>query len=188
MMGLLSIADPLVRLLLTDRWVGVILLLQIMCLSQMWYPIHAINLNLLQVKGRSDLFLRLEIIKKIIGISILLITLPMGVAAMCLGLVVSSLITLFINTYYTGKLIQVGYVQQMKDLLPTLANAFSMGAIVWGITQMIHINVLAISAGAIIGLIYYLLIARMVQPNELHEVESMLGVQKIKNRLWKQNG
>ena len=70
----------------------------------MWYPIHGINLNLLQVKGRPDLFLRLEIIKKIIGIFILLITVPLGIKAMCYGGIISSIICLIVNTYYTGKL------------------------------------------------------------------------------------
>ena len=86
----------------------------------MWYPIHAINLNLLQAKGRSDLFLKLEIYKKIVGIIILCITIPMGLIAMCIGSFITSMISLIINTYYTGKLIGVGYFQQMRDLMPTI--------------------------------------------------------------------
>ena len=69
MMGLAVVAKPLVLVLLTDKWEGCIILLQIICFDMMWYPIHAINLNLLTVKGRSDLFLKLEIIKKIITLS-----------------------------------------------------------------------------------------------------------------------
>lgn len=75
----------------------------------MWYPIHAINLNLLQVKGRSDLFLRLEIIKKILGVTVLCITAPFGLIVMCYGSILNSLVALVINTYYTGKLINVGF-------------------------------------------------------------------------------
>ena len=184
MIGLLAIADPLVRLILTDKWSGAIILIQILCLSQMWYPIHAINLNLLQVKGRSDFFLRLEIIKKVIGVSILCITIPFGVVAMCWGAVVVSLISLFINTYYTGKLIQIGYLKQMKDLLPILGLSLSMGFVVWGITQLIHINILALIAGIAVGALYYSSVARMTQSKELQEIQSLLDIQKIKNRLW----
>ena len=184
MMGLFGVADPLIRLLLPETWNGAILLLQILCLSQMWYPVHAINLNLLQVKGRSDLFLRLEIIKKIIGVSVLIVTIPLGVAAMCWGAVISSLIALFINTYYTRKLIQVGYLRQMKDLLPTLINSISMGIIVLGITRLIHINILALIAGITFGVIYYFSIAYLAKSQELHEVKSLIGIEKIKNRLW----
>ena len=184
MIGLLAIADPLIRLLLTDKWSGVILLLQILCLSQMWYPIHAINLNLLQVKGRSDLFLRLEVIKKIVGISILCITIPLGVTAMCWGSVASSLIALFINTYYTGKLIQVGYLRQMKDLLPILGYSFSMGIIVWGITQLIPVHLFALVIGVTLGAIYYYFVARITQSKELQEIKSLIEMPKGKIRSW----
>lgn len=78
MLMLSALARPLVITMITAKWEGCIILLQIICFSMMWYPIHAINLNLLQVKGRSDLFLRLEIIKKVVGVAILVVTLPMG--------------------------------------------------------------------------------------------------------------
>ena len=184
MIGLLAVADPLIRLLLTEKWAGVILLLQILCLSQMWYPIHAINLNLLQVKGRSDLFLRLEIIKKIIGVSVLCITLPLGLIAMCCGMIATSLIGLFINTYYTGKLIQVGYLEQMKDLLPILGNSFLMGIFVWGVTQLIHINILALITGISIGSIYYFSVAHITQSKELQEIKSLVDKENVKKKLW----
>jgi len=189
MMGLCSLADPLIRFLLTEKWVGAILLLQILCLSGMWYPIHSINLNLLQVKGRSDLFLRVEIIKKIIGVLILVITIPLGVAAMCWGGVISSLIALFINTYYTGKLIQLGYIKQMKDLLPVLGLSFSMGLIVWGITQLIHINLLALIIGGSVGTIYYFSVARITKSQELQEVRVILDMlrKKVNFRKSKNN-
>jgi len=180
MIGLSAIAEPLVRLVLTDKWSGSILLLQILCLAQMWYPVHAINLNLLQVKGRSDLLLRVEIVKKTIGVLLLCITLPIGIVAMCWGLVAASLIGLFINTYYTGKLIQVGYLRQMKDLLPILGNSLSMGIIVWGIIQLIHINILALIIGITVGAVYYFSIARMTRSKELQEVISLLDILKEK--------
>ena len=86
----------------------------------MWYPIHAINLNLLQVEGRSDLFLKLEIYKKLLGVVVLCVTIPMGLVAMCWGAVVSSLLALVLNTYYTNKLIRVGLIKQLIDLSPAL--------------------------------------------------------------------
>ena len=124
MVGLAAVADPLIRIVLTDKWEGAIYLLQIICFSMMWYPIHAINLSLLQVKGRSDFFLKVEIIKKIQGVIVLCITVPMGIVAMCYGSVVSSLLCLIYNTYYTQKLIGYGYVAQMKDLFHILVHAW----------------------------------------------------------------
>jgi O-antigen/teichoic acid export membrane protein len=174
MIGLSAVADPFIRLILTDKWSGVILLLQILCLSRMWYPIHAINLNLLQVKGRSDLFLRLEIIKKIIGVSILCITLSKGVTAMCIGMVFSSLIAVIINTYYTGKLINIGYFKQMKDLLPILSYSLSMGLIIKGVTLCIHSNALSLLAGILTGILYYFTISFITKSPELQEIRSLI--------------
>ena len=126
MLGLVAVAHPLIVVLLTEKWEKAAVLLQILCVAMMWYPIHAINLNLLQVKGRSDLFLRLEIIKKTILVIILCITIPLGVDWMCAGQIFSSLIALTINTFYTGKLIDLCFFKQMKDMIPAILYSSSM--------------------------------------------------------------
>jgi capsular polysaccharide repeat unit transporter len=140
----------------------------------MWYPIHAINLNLLQVKGRSDLFLRLEIIKKIVGVCIMCITIPLGITAMCIGMVVSSLISLFINTHYTGKLIYVGYIKQMRDLLPIFINSLIMGGIVYLCIQISDNDIVQLSLGIVVGLISYIGGASMITRSELKEYRNLL--------------
>lgn len=127
-LGLGGISYPLINVLYTDVWIYAATLLSIIVFAGMWYPIHAINLNLLQVKGRSDLFFRLEIIKKIIGVIILVITLPIGLKAMCYGSIVSSILCLLVNTHYTGKLLNLGFLSQMKDLFPSLALSVVMFA------------------------------------------------------------
>lgn len=159
MIGLAAVANPLIEILLTEKWVGAVIYLQIICFAMMWFPIHAINLNLLQVKGRSDLFLRVEIIKKIIGISILCITIPMGLLAMCYGRVVSSLLALIINTYYTGKLINVGFVIQMCDLLPSLIKSLIMGLLVWVVIMFFDSAIVKILLALITGAASYLLMS-----------------------------
>ncbi|MCS3455396.1 O-antigen/teichoic acid export membrane protein [Aeromonas sp. BIGb0405] len=116
--GLGLIAQPLLTLLLGAQWQVAASLLSVLCFGYMLYPIHAINLNLLQVTGRSDLFLKLEVLKKIIGVAVLLVTIPFGVFIMCLGLSVVSYLALFLNTYYTGKITQLSQWQQCKDLFP----------------------------------------------------------------------
>ena len=169
MIGLAAVAKPLILILLKEQWAFSIILLQIICFSMMWYPIHAINLNLLQVQGRSDLFLRLEIIKKIIGISILCITVPLGLIAMCIGSIFGSIIALIVNTHYTGKLIQVGFLLQMRDLLPTLLYSLSMGAIVFFIVNILPSLWLQLTAGILIGIIYFLLITKLTHSKDLRE-------------------
>lgn len=174
MMGLAAVAFPLIRVVLTPKWEGCSLYLQIICFALMWYPIHAINLNLLQVKGRSDLFLRLEIIKKIVGVCIMCVTIPLGITAMCIGMVVSSLISLFINTHYTGKLIYVGYIKQMRDLLPIFINSLIMGGIVYLCIQISDNDIVQLSLGIVVGLISYIGGASMITRSELKEYRNLL--------------
>jgi teichuronic acid exporter len=174
MMGLCALASPLINVVLTSKWNGCVLYLQIICLAMMWYPIHAINLNLLQVKGRSDLFLRLEIIKKIVGVSIMCVTIPLGITSMCIGLVVSSLIALVINTYYTGKLINVGYIRQMRDLFSVFINSIVMGGLCFLSIMFIGNDVLKIIVGFTIGILYYFVSSYLLRFKELGYVLSML--------------
>lgn len=155
MMGLASMASPLIRVILTAKWDGCVLYLQILCFALMLYPIHAINLNLLQVKGRSDIFLRLEIIKKIIGVVILIITIPLGITAMCLGMVFSSIICLIVNTYYTSRFIDVGLLTQLKDLRIILINSLVMGGGIYILTSFINIEGLKLVMGIVIGFLLY---------------------------------
>ena len=178
MMMLAALARPLVLALITEKWEACIVLLQIMCLSMMWYPIHAINLNLLEVKGRSDLFFRLEIIKRGVGLLILIATLPLGLVAFCWGGVAGSLISLIINTYYTGKIIHVGYVRQMKDLAHILLLSFMMYGVVWGVLQFIPNLWLQIVMGGAIGAVFYLGGAILFKYSELEEVKYLLSRKK----------
>lgn len=174
MIGLSLVASPLIITILTPKWIEAAPLLQIISLTLMWYPIHAINLNLLQVKGRSDLFLRVEIIKKIIGISIICITIPMGLIAMCWGQMLSSVIGLLINTHYTGKLIGVGFIRQVLDLLPTLLVATAMGGAVYLSIKWIEIPWVQLFIGIMSGILTYTAIAKLFQMEELSYILNII--------------
>ena len=179
MMGLAAVAEPLVLALLKEQWLFAATLISIICFSMMWYPIHSINLNLLQVKGRSDLFLKLEIYKKIVGIVILCITIPMGLIAMCVGSFFSSMIALVINTYYTGKLINVGFLRQMHDLFPILGLSFSMGSFVYLIIRLMSLNpIVELSLGICIGIIFYILLSILFKFSEFNELLDLLKRKK----------
>ena len=121
MLGLAAVAKPLIVLLIGEKWMPAVGFLQIICFSGMLYPLHAINLNILQVKGRSDLFLRLEIIKKIIAVGPLLLGVFFNIESMLWGSVCSSLIAYFLNSYYSASLINYPTKDQLKDILPTFA-------------------------------------------------------------------
>ena len=179
MVGLSAVADPFIRLALTDKWEGAIILLQIICFALMWYPIHAINLNILQVKGRSDYFLKLEIIKKVQGVLFLVVTVPMGIVAMCCGKVISSLISLIWNTHYTKKLIGYGYFAQMRDLLPVLIHSLVMGGIVLLVVHFMPTLWLKLIVGVLAGMVYYIAGAYIMKFPEMGE---LLAILKIKPR------
>lgn len=178
MLMLSALARPFVITMITEKWEGCVIFLQIICFSMMWYPIHAINLNLLQVKGRSDLFFRLEVIKKIMGVSILCITLPMGLVQFCVGTIFSSMVSLVINTYYTGKLIHVGYLKQMKDLLPFFSLSFFVWLCIHAINYFVSNMLLQIIVGGSVGLIIYLGMAYLLKFSELEDVKYLLKRKK----------
>lgn len=171
MVGMAAVSRPMILTVLSDKWLFSATLLIPICLAGMWYPIHAINLNLLQVSGKSELFLRLEIIKKCLGIGILCITIPLGLYVMCWGMVVGSLVALVINTYYTGKIIELGFLKQMKDLFPILVLSLVMGGGVFCYVTFVPMPqwVLLIS-GIAIGVLVYAGIARLFRFPELKEL------------------
>lgn len=154
-LGIGGVSYPLINVLYTDVWIYAAALLQIIVFAGMWYPIHAINLNLLQVKGRSDLFFRLEIIKKILGVTMLCITVPIGLEAMCYGNIVNSIIALVINTHYTGKLLNLGFLTQMKDLLPSLALSIAMFVACKMLSTALGNGFLSLSISIVAGIVLY---------------------------------
>lgn len=174
MMLLAALAHPLIIIMITKKWEACIILLQIICFALMWYPIHSINLNLLLVMGRSDYFLKLEIIKKTYGVIILAITLPFGLIIFCIGRVFSSFIALIINTHYTGKLIKCGFFTQMKDLAPTFMLSLITFFISWGMTFIIPNLWLQIIIGGSTGAGFYLSTAYLLKMEQLNDVKYML--------------
>ena len=180
MIGMSAVAKPLTTVMIGEKWEFSAYLLQIICFSMMWYPIHALNLNLLKVKGRSDLFLKLEIIKKIIGICILCISIPLGIVAMCYFNILSSLIALFINTYYTGKLINVGFCKQMRDIAPTLILSMIMWGTVLFSIHFIPTKYIQLPVGILIGTAIYVGGSYLFKFPELKEV--LVVYKDLKNR------
>lgn len=174
MLGLAAVAHPFVEIFIGSQWNYCADLLQILCFSMMWYPIHAINLNLLQVKGRSDLFLKLEIIKKIIGVCVLCVTVPLGLKAMCYGSIASSLIGLVINTHYTGKIIGVGFMIQMQDLRPSLLLSLAMFVAVLVVVNYIDSIYLQLAFGMIAGVAIYMFASHILRLSELKELIALI--------------
>lgn len=128
---LIILAEPLFRLILTEKWLPAVPYFQLLCVSGVLYPIHSYNLNILNVKGRSDLFLRLEIIKKTIVVTGVFCAIPFGIYGLLYFQLISTVIAYFINTYYSGRMINYGPGKQLLDIIPTLGLAAVTGGIAW---------------------------------------------------------
>lgn len=139
MMGLAFCAGPIVRLVLTDKWLPCVPFLRIFCITYMFYPIHTANLNAIKAMGRSDLFLKLEIAKKIVGMTLLLSTMWFGVMAMAYSLLVSSVTSQIINSWPNRKLLNYRYWDQLKDILSSIAIAIFMGCCV-NLVGLLHLS------------------------------------------------
>lgn len=131
MIGLACCATSVVTLILTQKWLPCVFYLQIFCVTYMFWPIHTANLNAIKAMGRSDLFLKLEIWKKVIGMLLLLSTMFISVEAMAYSLLISTLTSMIINSWPNKKLLNYSFLEQMKDILPSILLAVCMGAVVY---------------------------------------------------------
>ena len=178
MLGLSALAEPFIVVVLGEKWQSSAHLLQIICFAMMLYPVHSLNLNLLQTKGRADLILNIEVIKKILGVVLIACTAPLGLEAMCYGMVFNSVLSLFINTYYTGKFLNFGICDQMKEIVPSLfLSLIMLGAI--------HITVISISnplfslfVGWLVAVCIYLVIALLTCNKSMRELIHLLKNRK----------
>lgn len=140
MFGLIALSDSLIQVLLGDKWMEVTQYLKLMCLTGMLYPLHALNLNLLQVKGRSDLFLKLEIFKKILIIPSIFAGIYFGIKVMLIIMVFNSLIAYYLNSYWSGKFIGYSLKEQLADILPSLLMGFAVMGLMFQVFIFIHLS------------------------------------------------
>ena len=131
MIGLACCATSVVTLILTQKWLPCVFFLQIFCITYMFWPIHTANLNAIKAMGRSDLFLKLEIWKKVIGMILLLSTMFISVEAMAYSLLISTLTSMIINSWPNKKLLNYSFLEQMKDIFPSILLATGMGVVVY---------------------------------------------------------
>ena len=183
MIGLASISEPLIKFLLTDKWLPAVPYLNIFCISFMFYPIHTANLNAITAMGRSDLFLKMEIAKKTIGIILLCITAPISVLAMAYSLLVSALTSQIINTWPNKKLLNYPYIEQLKDIFPEILLAVLMGFCVYWIKYLpIHLA-LVLTIQVVMGAIIYLGCSALFK---MESYKYIVGVLKrYRNNLFK---
>lgn len=156
MMGLAFTANNVIKILLTDKWSASVPYLIVFAITYMFWPVHTANLNAIKAMGRSDLFLKLEIIKKAVGVILLLLTFRISVWAMALSFLISGVISQIINAWPNRKLLNYSYLQQFKDILPSIVLAVVMGIIVYLINFLRLPTLVTLIIQIILGAIIYI--------------------------------
>ena len=174
MLGLAAVAKPLIVILIGEKWLMAVSFLQIICFAGMLYPLHAINLNILQVKGRSDLFLKLEILKKIIAVGPIIIGIFYGIEYMLWGSVFTSFIAYFLNSFYSADLINYPTKDQIEDILPTFGVSFVTAAVMWCLSLLDISMYILLPMQCLLGLVLSVAIYEKLKLEEYIEVRQMV--------------
>lgn len=177
-LGLCGIARPLILVLLTEKWSACIYILQILSFAYLFNGVAIINLNLLYVKGRSDLVLRLEILKKSVGFTILFITLFFSLEILCWGYVVTCLICFYLNTIYTKKLLNYSFFDQLKVILPYLVSSAIILAIAYSFSELIQNPYISLILSLTICPVIYAAMCKIMKLYAYTEIEAVVR-QKI---------
>lgn len=173
--GLAAVAEPLTRILLTDKWLPAVPFIQFCCFIYAFWPIHTANLQAIKAMGRSDIFLKLEIIKKAVGVIILIITLPHGLTVMMLGRCIATLISSVVNAHPNKKLLGYSYFEQLKDIAPSMLLSLFMCGVVWSVT-LLPLNMwIQITVQVVLGAFIYVAGAKLFK---LECFEYVLGTVK----------
>jgi O-antigen/teichoic acid export membrane protein len=158
------LAQQIVTIILGENWLQVVPIFQILCLSFIFYPIHSLNINILSVFGRSDLFLKLEVIKKITILIVVAICFNFGIMGLVWSSVINSIIGLIINTHYSGKFLNYPTIRQFRDLLPTILVVFATVGIVFSFLRIFELsNILQISFSFVLGLLTTIALSEIIK-------------------------
>ena len=181
MIGLAIVAEPTVRLILTDKWVGCVPYLQVLCISYAFMPIHTANLQAINAMGRTDVYLRLEIIKKIYGIAILAIAVfcfesPLAIAV---SGVFSGLISTFVNASPNKKIMNYSYFEQIKDIMPSILLSVTMGLIIFPLSWFIDNDILLLVCQILLGVVSYIALSTLFRVEAFRYLWNMaMGMMK----------
>ena len=154
--GLAACGEPIVRIILTEKWLPLLPYLTIFCIAYAFLPIHSANLNAIKAMGRSDLFLKLEIIKKIIGLAALLLTMRISVMAMAYSMLAVNFLSQMINAWPNRKLLDYHYKDQMMDILPNILTAALMSVCVLQLERLGLPDIATLVCQIVFGALFYI--------------------------------
>lgn len=168
------IGEPLIEIMIGPKWLPCVPLLQVLCFGYMFSPLTHINLNLLYVKGRTDLVLKLELIKKPIGFAILFATLPFGIYALVIGKAAYEFVAFSFNCYYTGKILGYGELKQLKVLFPVFIQIAVMGVVTHFAIMPFDGSVAKVAVGIVTAAITYFGIAAVIKDESFADIKEMV--------------
>lgn len=177
MVGLAVVAYPLFNLILGDKWLPSVIYFQLLCLAGMLYPLHALNLNILQVKGRSDLFLMIEVVKCFVLTLLIALSLlfQLGIIGLVWAAVINSYTSLYINTYFSAREIAYSAKSQLKDIIPMFLISIFMGIVVYLVGKVLPDNhVIKLFCQITIGVIVYIVFCKLAKIQELNTIFRMI--------------
>jgi O-antigen/teichoic acid export membrane protein len=173
-LGICALSKPLILSLLSDKWIDAVPVLHILCFSYLFSPIVMLNNNVYQVTGNTALFLKLEFIKKIIGVSFLVVSLPFGLYGVLIGSVLSALISLIYNMHFTSTMIPLTIRMQVYDILPIFILSAIMAVIVYVSILFIPIYWVQIIGGILVGGFSYSILLKLVIPCTFMNIKEII--------------
>ena len=175
MVGLAVCAEPVVRLILTEKWLPCVPFMRVFCFTYAFWPIHTANLNAIKALGRSDLFLKLEILKKIVDVIAVLLTMNISVMAMAYSLLVTSVLGQIINSWPNKKLLNYNYLMQLKDMLPQIFLSSIMGVFIYGLNFVGLNDLITLVLQAMLGILIYVLLSKVFEIESFNYMWGMLS-------------
>lgn len=173
MICLCVLAKPFILVVLNEKWLSISSILSILCIAYMWYPLTALNWQLLTAKGRSDLALKVEIVGKVLSILILLLTLPFGIMVICYGIIIANVVDIIIIIYYARKITGIGYLLELRILYPIVFISLIMSGGMY-VTQFLFVNpYLQLIIGVIVGGSIYLSLSFMLKLEETRVIKQI---------------
>lgn len=174
MLFLGAISEPLIVCLIGEKWQEAATYLPLICISMSLYPLHAINLNMLQVQGRSDIFLCLEIIKKIISILPISLGIFVGIKAMLLGSIITGINAYFLNSYYTGKKLHYSSWMQLNDIKHSYFIALIISFSIYFLKYLPISYFVILPLQILLGTVIFFIICEITKPSEYLEIKSIV--------------
>ncbi|MEQ3636218.1 MAG: lipopolysaccharide biosynthesis protein [Thalassolituus sp.] len=168
MMLLAALAPILIRLAFDEKWQGAVAYLQLLCIVGMLFPLHALNINLLNVKGRTDIILKVGLLKKAVNITLLFMAIPYGVLGIVMSQVAASFLALIPNTYFSAKLIDYSLLEQIKDAIKPIVAAILGGASAWWLGQLLSTHqIVTLALSGLLGVSVYLASSAVIRAEGL---------------------